>query len=146
MWTKRYKASAIDATNYLLSVSQYIESRPVHLGYVKMSQDYQWSSYQNNALGISDGLTSFHQAYIQLGDDPVLCQRSYRRRAGKLQQAALQQDIERNLALGLPLGSSRFKQELARILNVQPITLYPGRCLKQDKSPKHRNREYSEPA
>ena len=146
LWTQRYKAGAIDAPNYLVPVSRYIEFRPVQLGYVDAPQAYRWSSYRNNALGIGDDLTSFHQVYIQLGGDTDQRRRRYRQWADKLQDPTMQRDIERSLTLGLPLGSSQFKQDLARTLNVLPISLYPRRCLNQDESKRHRNRDYSESA
>lgn len=146
LWTQRYKASAIDAANCLIPVSQYIEFRPVQLGYVARPRDYRWSSYRNNALGISDGITTFHRAYIRLGVDSVRRRRSYRRGADAPQDPAMQQDIERSLALGLPLGSNRFKRELAGILNVLPTVLYPRGRFIEDERQRHHDREYSESA
>ena len=146
LWTQRYKACAIEARNYLMPVGQYIESRPVQMGYVNSPEDYRWSSYRNNALGISDNLTSFHPAYIRLGGDPAQRQQAYRKQACAPLEPALQQDIERSLALGLPLGSNEFKQALAQTLNVTPIALYPRRCVKRGDVAHHRNQEYSRSA
>ncbi len=146
LWTHRFKASAIDAATCLIPVSQYIEFRPVHLGYVAKPQDYRWSSYRNNALGISDGITSHHQAYLELGVDSTRRHRSYKRVADKPQKPSVLREIERCLTLGVPLGSSQFKQELAKILNVLPITLYPRRSFKRDGPQGRHDREYPEPA
>lgn len=144
LWTQRYKACAIDPSSYLILVGQYIESRPVQLGYVKLPQDYYWSSYRNNAYGISDNLTSFHQKYIQLGVDPEQRQKIYRNLAKISLEKSTQQNIERSLALGLPLGSIEFKRQLAQHLKVLPIALYPRGCLQKDELADHRNRDYSE--
>ena len=144
LWTQRYKACAIDPCSYLMLVGRYIESRPVELGYVNSPEDYRWSSYRNTARGISDNLTSFHQIYIKLGDDPAQRQKNYRKLATIPLEKSAQQNIERSLALGLPLGSIEFKRQLAQNLNVLPIALYPRGCLKRDELADHNNQEYSE--
>lgn len=131
LWKQRYRASAIDAEHHLLTVSQYIEYRPVQLGYTEEPQAYCWSSYRSNALGSNDGITSPHQSYIQLGVDAGERQAQYSRLTNTPLDSTLQKDIERSLALGLPFGSPRFKQELADVLNVQPVTLYPAHRAKK---------------
>lgn len=55
-WEGRYKSSIIQSQKYLLSVYRYIELNPVCAGMVKSSNEYSWSSYNHNALGIENDL------------------------------------------------------------------------------------------
>ena len=146
LWKRRYKAGAVDATDYLIQVCQYIEHRPVQLGCVETPQAYPWSSYHSNALGLSDGITSCHPAYVQLGADAKQRRMRYIRLANVPLNPVTQQNIERCLALGLPLGSSNFKQELATTLNVQPASLYPGHHFERHIPVDQQKRDYSKSA
>jgi len=51
LWEGRYKSCLIEAENYLIGVYRYIELNPVRANMVKDPSEYQWSSYQINALG-----------------------------------------------------------------------------------------------
>jgi putative transposase len=146
LWKQRYRASAIDATRYLIAVSQYIEQHPVRLGYVEEPQAYRWSSYRCNALGTNDGITSYHRSYIQLGADENHRQACYSRLAEMPLGSILEKNIERCLTLGLPLGSTSFKRKLARTLNLQPVALDPGRRVKKNLPSAERNRDLTRSA
>src|SRR5690606_7597544 len=45
LWEGRYKVSAIDTDEYLLSCCRYVELNPVKARMVARAEDYPWSSY-----------------------------------------------------------------------------------------------------
>ena len=60
LWEGRYKASLIQAQDYLLACYRYIELNPVRAGMAKGPGQYRWSSYGYNALGREDRLLTPH--------------------------------------------------------------------------------------
>jgi len=56
----------IDSERYLFVLYKYIEMNPVNMGVVEKIEDYEWSSYQHNALGVSDKLITEHLQYKRL--------------------------------------------------------------------------------
>ena len=67
LWEGRYKSSLIDAANYFLACSRYIEMNPVRAGMVSQPWDYVWSSYACNAEGKADKVVQPHVLYNTLG-------------------------------------------------------------------------------
>lgn len=43
----RYKATLVDADNYLLQVSRYIHRNPLAAGLISQAENYRWSSYRS---------------------------------------------------------------------------------------------------
>ena len=79
LWEGRYKAGAVDAEDYLLRVSRYIELNPVRANMVLHPRDYGWSSYACNGEGrVSDWLVA-HPLYAALGETPLRAQSLMRR-------------------------------------------------------------------
>jgi putative transposase len=70
LWEGRYKTSVIDTENYLLACYRYIELNPVRASLVSTPEQYLWSSYRQNALGIPDGLTTPHETYLMIDSQP----------------------------------------------------------------------------
>jgi putative transposase len=64
LWEGRYKSSLVDTDHYLLSCYRYIELNPVRAGLVRKPDDYAYSSYHANALGIHDSLLSLHSVFF----------------------------------------------------------------------------------
>ena len=52
LWEGRFKSALIDSERYLLVCSRYIELNPVRARMVERPDDYRWSSYRANALGL----------------------------------------------------------------------------------------------
>jgi REP-associated tyrosine transposase len=48
LWEGRYKASLVDAENFLLACYRYIELNPVRVSMVEHPADYRWSGYGVN--------------------------------------------------------------------------------------------------
>ncbi len=69
LWEGRFKASVIDASEYLLRCYRYIELNPVRAGMVDAARGYRWSSYRANTQGAADPAVSPHEVYLGLGKD-----------------------------------------------------------------------------
>lgn len=70
LWEGRFRSCVVDSEAYLLRCYQYIELNPVRAGMVVRPEDYRWSSYRRNALGVHDNVVSDHPAYTALDSDP----------------------------------------------------------------------------
>ena len=69
LWEGRFKSSLIDSERYLMTCYRYIEENPVRAGMVQSIEDYRWSSYHHNALGIIDELVTPHPIYKALAQE-----------------------------------------------------------------------------
>ena len=52
LWEGRFKATLIDTDRYLMTCHRYIELNPVRAGLVQRPEEYGWSSFLRNALGM----------------------------------------------------------------------------------------------
>jgi putative transposase len=124
LWEGRYKASLVDNQTYLLTCYRYIELNPVRAAMVASPEDYPWSSFHANAMGMSDPLVQPHNEYLGLGADTTERQSAYR----LLFKAALSDDqlldIRIHLQQQRALGTNRFQAaieaELGRVAKVRP--------------------------
>jgi putative transposase len=124
LWEGRYKASLVDNQTYLLTCYRYIELNPVRAAMVASPEDYPWSSFHANALGVSDPLIHPHAEYLGLGTDAQQRQMAYR----ALFKTALSDDqlldIRTHLQQQRALGPNRFQAiieaELGRVAKVRP--------------------------
>ncbi|HZH70032.1 MAG TPA: transposase, partial [Flavobacteriaceae bacterium] len=66
LWEGRFKSSLVDSDFYVLACMRYIEMNPVRANMVESPQEYQWSSYQRNALDGHDRLVTSHESYLGL--------------------------------------------------------------------------------
>ena len=116
LWEGRHKASIVDAENYLLTCSRYIEMNPVAANMVKHPAEYRWSSYRANAFGEKDELITQHEVYQRLGS----CEASRYEGYATLFDTAIDPDdvrrIQSTASCSMPLGDSRFTQEIQRAL------------------------------
>ena len=115
LWEGRFKSCVVEAESYLLICQRYIELDPVRAGMVEAPQDYKWSSYRANGLGLVSRLLTHHPLYLALGD--ITEQRCARYRALFAAQldANLLQDVRRAVHTGMALGSGRFLEEVERL-------------------------------
>ena len=78
LWEGRFKASLINAEEYLLACYRYIELNPVRANMVAHPADYLWSRYRFNGEGErNDGLKP-HNIYLSLGLNDKARQFRYR--------------------------------------------------------------------
>ena len=67
----RYRSTVIDNERYWINCLRYVELNPVRAGIVSTADQYRWSSYRANGLGLNDELVSPHELYVNLGpNDP----------------------------------------------------------------------------
>jgi len=130
LWNGRYKTSLIDAEQYFMSCSRYIEFNPVRNGMVGRAEDYPWSSYPHHAGLRSDGLIVDHPKFWELGNTPFQREAAYI----ALAEPALSEDeiaiISKALLKGWPLGTEQFKTALQYKVKRQVLPAKRGRPFK----------------
>jgi putative transposase len=68
----------INAEEYLLVCQRSIELNPVRAGMVSNPEDYSWSSYRVNGLGVTAKMWLPHECYTALGSTPQIRSQTYR--------------------------------------------------------------------
>ena len=124
LWEGRFKATLIDAEDYLFTCSRYIELNPVRANMVNYPGEYPWSSYAANAHGKPDALVAHHDLYLSLGSNRIQRQESYRDLfKTQLDQTTLN-DIRQSTQKGWVIGNDRFKDEIEGMLQrrTRPLT------------------------
>ena len=112
LWEGRFKSCVVDAENYLLICQRYIELNPVRAGMVVVPEDYLWSSYRANGLGLQAKLLTPHHIYQNLGNTNTERSKAYRELfVGQLDSDILTQ-IRQASNQGMALGSDKFKREV----------------------------------
>lgn len=130
LWNGRYKTSLIDAEQYFMLCSRYIEFNPVRNGMVGRAEDYQWSSYCHHAGIRPDGLVTDHAQVWALGNTPFQREAAYIA-ISEPALTAQQIDIVGNALLkGWPLGSDQFKTALQNKVKRQVLPAKRGRPFK----------------
>ncbi len=119
LWEGRFKASVIDASEYLLRCYRYIELNPVRAGMVDAVRGYRWSSNRANAQEAADPAVSAHEVYLGLGKDAQTRRAAYRQWfRGHVEEQHID-GIRACLQTGTPLGNDRFRGDLERALKVK---------------------------
>ena len=112
LWEGRYKATVIDSDRYLLTCMRYIELNPVRAGMTDSPDQYQWSSYRSNALGVRNDLLKPHRLYRRLGSTTEDRKIAYR---GLFRDSVGQADLEairEATNSGWALGNDRFREKI----------------------------------
>ena len=112
LWEGRYKSCLIDTDSYLLRCMRYIERNPVRASMVASAEEYPWSSYAGNALGVTNPLVQPHPAYLALGVDVSARQQAYRSLVAEVPLPDEVQTIRMNLQRQHAWGSERFLREI----------------------------------
>ena len=117
LWEGRYKASMVDAENYLLACYRYIELNPVRASMVIHPGDYRWSSYSVNG-GIKPRKQLVpHDVYLRLGLDEKSRCHAYCELFSVGLDKSLLHDIQKASTFSMPLGDSRFQEQIESALN-----------------------------
>lgn len=114
LWQGRYRATVIDAEQYLMACSRYIESNPVRAGLAGAPADYPWSSCAHHVGSRPDPLITDHAVYWALGNTPFAREAAYQQlmaQAPHADEVALLTDAALK---GWALGSDQFKATLAK--------------------------------
>ena len=127
LWEGRHKSSAVDEEVYLLKCYRYIELNPVTANMVSRPEEYKWSSYGANAYGDNSDIISSHQQYLDLNRDKT--KRCYYYR--ELFKNALNDSDLHGIRLAThysqPLGSDRFRAQIAEKTKQKLGQLHRGR-------------------
>jgi putative transposase len=127
LWEGRYRATVIDAENYLFECMRYIELNPVRAGMVAHPRDYAWSSYRANAEGKVDTLVTPHKLYRSLAKEERERRAAYRDLVKEPMNAQLLDEIRNRSNKGWALGSARFQAKIERLTERRAAPLPKGR-------------------
>jgi putative transposase len=126
----RFKTSLIDAAQYFMLCSRYIESNPVRSQLVADAADYPWSSYPHHAGVKPDPVITDHALYWALGNTPFQREAAYRDLSRFLLGAKEMAVVDAAVLKGWPLGSDAFKTELQQRAKRQVLPAKRGRPFK----------------
>ncbi len=132
LWEGRYRATVVDAENYLFECMRYIELNPVRAGMARHPRDYPWSSYRANAEGKADALVSPHGLYRSLARGEDERRTAYRELVKAPMDAELLAEIRDCTNKGWALGSGRFQAKIERLAERRTAPLPKGRPKKSD--------------
>lgn len=116
VWEGRFKASLIQAEEYLLTCYRYIELNPVRADMVRDPSEYRWSSYRWHGLGVSNELITDHPLYIALDSDEAVRRAEYRALFRAHLDGEALAEIRQASSRSLPLGSERFREQVEAVL------------------------------
>jgi putative transposase len=132
LWEGRYRATAVDAEDYLFECMRYIELNPVRAAMVKHPRDYAWSSYRANAEGKVDALVSHHVLYLSLARNDGERRAAYRELVKAPMADTLLSEIRESTHKGWALGGGRFKSRIERLTERRTAPLSKGRPKKKE--------------
>jgi len=112
LWEGRYKSNIIDAEDYFLSCSRYIEMNPVMAGMVRKPSEYVWSSYAANAESKVDEIISQHAIYHALGNTDEERRLAYTALFRRPLKASDIANFDNSCQTGTPLGNREFIEKL----------------------------------
>ncbi len=119
IWEGRYKASLINAEQYLLACMRYIELNPIRADMVNAPGHYRWSSYRHNAQGKEDQLLIEHPLYTSLGRTKTRRCEAYKALFRVHLDEEQLKDIREAWQTGTPLGNAYFKEKIERKLKTK---------------------------
>ncbi len=127
LWQGRYKTSIIDAEQFFLMCSRYLEFCPVQDGLAVSPGDYPWSSYAHHAGYRPDPIVTDHPLYWALGNTPFEREAAYIKLTEQGLTAAERARVDAAVLKGWALGSDKFKGALERTLKRQVLPAKRGR-------------------
>jgi putative transposase len=116
LWQGRFRGAVVEADDYLLACSRFIELAPVHGGLCSDPAAYRWSSYRHHAGMQPDPVVTDHALHWTLGNTPFDREAAYRAYVLDGIGSGLVERLGQEVEKGWPLGSPGFKEELARQL------------------------------
>jgi putative transposase len=130
LWQGRYKATVIEAEQYFLLCSRYIELNPVLVGAAAAPGDYPWSSFAHHAGVKPDPLVTDHPIYWALGNTPFEREAAYSELMNSGLTVAEVEALNEATLRGWALGSEKFKTILAKQANRRVSPAKRGRPAK----------------
>ena len=116
LWEGRFRSCLTQAEDYVLACYRYIELNPVRAQIVRHARQYRWSSYRANAEGRNDSLIQPHDTYKRLGRSPDTRREAYRELCKAHMDDRLMTDIRTATNGNYVLGTTRFQEEIGRML------------------------------
>jgi len=117
LWEGRHKGIVIESAIYLLTCMRYIELNPVRAGIVARPEQYRWSSYAANALGVDNCIVSAHDEYVNLGQTLPQRREAYRALFYPEQTSEELDRIRNCTQSGTPMRSAFFKEQIEKTLS-----------------------------
>jgi len=114
IWEGRFKSCLIDSESYMFVLYKYIEMNPVKAGMVDHVEDYEWSSYKHNALGVPDKLITEHLQYKRLGKEASLRCKNYKTLFDKLKSSEQDKLITEATMRGVVYGAEKFHRKVGK--------------------------------
>ncbi len=130
IWEGRFKSNLIESERYLFSCMRYIEQNPVRADMVSSPEDYLYSSYHVNALGLDGLIVSPHILFTQLSQDKAKQHEFYRLLFGEAISQDDLNEVRLGCSSGTPIGSSRFKEKIESVVGRKIGHLSKGRPLR----------------
>jgi len=131
LWEGRFRSCIIQQEEYLFSCQRYIEMNPVRAGMAKHPGEYRWSSYQVNGQGIRSDLITHHSLYLGLGQTEAKRQDAYRDLFRCEFEAGEIDKIRKATNGNFALGTSRFTDEISKMLGRRVTPGKAGRPRRQ---------------
>jgi len=131
LWQGRFKATVVDAANYLMTCTRYIETNPLRAGIASNPADYAWSSHAHHIGAKPDPLITDHPVYWALGNTPFERDAAYRHLTEQALTPQEMDDLKNTTRKGWVLGSESFKANLETQLNRQVRPGKRGRPVKR---------------
>ena len=116
LWEGRFKSALVEIEQYFLTCSRYIELNPVRAGIVDFPEEYKWSSYCSNALGVINPYLTKHDVYLRLSESDLLRQKAYKALFRSHIDAHSLEVIRNSTQKNTVMGGSRFEEEIERVL------------------------------
>lgn len=126
----RFKASLVQADEYLLTCMRYIELNPVRANMVAHPADYKWSSYRVN-IGMSPRKQLMpHSVYLALANEIADITRIYQSLFSECLPAEVVSRFTQAALCSMPVGNSRFTEEIEKVLGYSIGKIKRGRPVK----------------
>ena len=122
LWEGRFKASLVQAEDYLLGCYRYIELNPVRAGMVDSPEEYRWSSYRVHVGKSPNRFLVDHAVFDSLGASIDARQKAYHALFDAHFDPANEATIRQSVQNGWPTGEDRFREQIETMLarNVMP--------------------------
>ena len=122
LWDGRYRASVLDAREWMLPALLYIDQAAVRSGEAARSVDFPWASAAHYHGRRSDPVVTPPHAYWALGNTPFDREAKYRELDERGLTSAQMSAIQAALRGGWVLGGEVFQHRMAELLPGRPTT------------------------
>lgn len=131
LWEGCFRSCLTQDEDYILGCYRYIELNPVRAAMVARPGEYRWSSYAVNGQGPRNPVITPHAQYLSLADSWSARYKACRALFGSHMESSLVDEIRHATNGNYMLGNSRFKEEIALMLERRVSPLKAGRPVKE---------------